>query len=212
RPACIDNDANVAALAEAVHGRGKGFDRVFYMTVGSGIGGGLVVNGFIYHGCIPGEVEVGHLRMDKGGQILEDRCSGWAVNKKVKAFVQQQPNSLLAQLAAENKGPEAMLIKPALEKEDKDAQQIIHEVADDLAFALSHVVHLFHPDVLVIGGGLSLLNEYLRKPIEDRLTHYVMKAFLPPPPLLIALLREDVVPIGALTLAKTALYNQSETK
>ncbi|MBD0293883.1 MAG: ROK family protein [Flavisolibacter sp.] len=105
-----------------------------------------------------------------------------------------------------------MLLKPALEKEDKDAQQIIHEVADDLAFALSHVVHLFHPDVLVIGGGLSLLNEFLRKPIEDRLTHYVMKAFLPPPPLLIALLREDVVPIGAFTLAKTALYNQSETK
>ena len=205
KPVAIDNDANVAALAEAVHGAGKGHERVFYMTMGSGIGGGMVLHGAIYHGRTPGEVEVGHLRLDKEGNTLESKCSGWAVNEKVKAYVLQNPDSRLAQLAANNKAPEAFVLKPALEEQDEAARTILHEIADDTALALSHVVHLFHPDVLIIGGGLSLLGEHLRAPVAAMLPRYVMKAFLPPPPLQIAALGEQVVPVGALELAKAAV-------
>jgi glucokinase len=104
-PVCIDNDANVAALAEARQGSGKDHDIVFYMTIGSGIGGGLVVNKSIYHGALPGEVEIGHIRLNKEGATLESECSGWAVNKKVRASIHQHPDSLLAQLAKGSTAP-----------------------------------------------------------------------------------------------------------
>jgi glucokinase len=202
RPVVVDNDANVAALAEAAYGAGKHSKNVFYMTIGSGIGGGFVVNGHIYHGRTPGEVEIGHLRLNKNGETLESRCSGWAVNKKIRKFLEQHPGSLLAQISGKNEVPEAHLLTPALEKCDAAAMQIVNEVADDLALGLSHVVHLFHPDIIVIGGGLSLLGERLREPVERQLNKYVMKAFMPPPQIAIAGLAELVVPVGALQLAK----------
>lgn len=202
KPAAVENDANVAALAEAVHGCGKGCKSVFYITIGSGIGGGMVTDGEIYHGKTPGEVEIGHVRMNKKGITLESKCSGWAVNKKVRAYIQKNPGSLMAQMAANTSAPESTLLKSAIEENDEAAKKIIAEIADDLSFALSHAVHLFHPDVIVIGGGLSLLKEHLRTAVEERLSAYVMKAFLPIPLIKIAALGENVVPLGAVELAK----------
>ena len=205
-PVAADNDANVAALAEAVHGSGKGHDPVFYMTVGSGIGGGLIHKKAIYHGAIPGEAEIGHIRLSKAGNTVESECSGWAVDRKVQAYIQQHPQSLLAQRAVSHTAAPAALLKPALETGNEAAQEIVNAIADDLAFALSHVVHLFHPQIISIGGGLSLLGEQLRQPVASRLPHYIMAAFLPPPVIAIASLRENVVPVGALELAKNAYH------
>ena len=70
----------MAALGEAMRGAGVGFNPVFYVTLGSGVGGGLVVDGRIYHGAKPGEAEIGHVRLDRNGTIVEARCSGWAVD------------------------------------------------------------------------------------------------------------------------------------
>lgn len=151
KPVVIENDANVAALAEAVYGCGKGYERVFYITIGSGIGGGMIIHENIYHGRTPGEAEIGHLRMNKKGDTLESQCSGWAVNKKVRDYIQKNPGSLLAQMAMNASVPEATLLRPALEDNDEGAKKIIEEIADDLSFAISHVVHLFHPDMIVIG-------------------------------------------------------------
>lgn len=212
KPIWVDNDANIAALAEAIHGSGKGYDKVFYITIGSGIGGGMVINEKIYHGRIPGEAEIGHLRLDKNGITLESKCSGWAVNKKAKEYIQLNPSGRLSQLAINNSVPEAMLLRPALEENDHAAKQVINEVADDVAFALSHVVHLFHPDIIVIGGGLSLLGDHLKLPIKERLPFYLMKAFLPSPLVEIASLGENAVPVGALELARTAFINSLKNK
>lgn len=206
----VENDANVAALAEATAGAGTGYNPVFYMTIGSGIGGGLVVNKTIYHGAAPGEVEIGHVRLTKEGDTLESACSGWAVNKKIRSHVNAQPHGLLAQLAAAHRGPEAQLLQPALESKDAAAEAIIAAVADDLAFALSHVVHLFHPQVLLIGGGLSLLGEALQRPVAERLPLYVMKAFHPVPPVALAALKENVVPAGALQLANQVYQTKQQ--
>jgi glucokinase len=202
KPATIENDANTAAFAEALHGSGKGHARVFYMTIGSGIGGGMIIDGEIYHGRQPGELEVGHIRLNKAGDTLEEKCCGWAVNKKVRDAISLQPNGCLGQLLSGHQGPEAALLQPALEEGDETAQKIVQEIADDLAFAISHVVHLFHPDIIVIGGGLSLLNQHLVVPVENRLPFYIMQAFLPPPPIHIASLGELVVPVGAIELAR----------
>jgi glucokinase len=189
-------------LGEARAGAGAGFDPVFYVTLGSGVGGGLVVNGLIYHGAVPGEAEVGHLRLDRTGTTVEERCSGWAVDRRIRELIRKMPGSKLGELvAAGGSGGEARWLAPAFEAGDSAAGQIIDEVADDLAFALSHVSHLFHPEVIVLGGGLSLVGEPLREAVQSALARYLMKAFAPGPVIRLAGLREDVVPVGALVLA-----------
>ncbi|MFM7815860.1 MAG: ROK family protein, partial [Verrucomicrobiota bacterium] len=90
-PVAIDNDANVAALGEARHGAGIHHDPVLWINMGSGVGGGLVVGRRIYHGAIPGEAELGHLRLDKSGTIVEERCSGWAVDQRIRDAVLLHP-------------------------------------------------------------------------------------------------------------------------
>jgi glucokinase len=207
----IDNDANVAALAEAVQGKGKGYNRVFYMTIGSGIGGGFILDGNIYHGRAPGEIEIGHIRLDKNGDTLESRCSGWAVDKKINAFTSNNPSSILANMAKENTGPIASVLGRALDQNDQDSICIINETIDDLSFGLSPVVHLLHPDIIIIGGGLSLLGNHLVEPLRKQLPKYVMNAFHPVPPIEISAFGEMVVPVGAIELARTAQEEKIKT-
>lgn len=206
-PVAIDNDANTAALAEAIHGCGRGYNSVFYMTVGSGIGGGMIIHEKIYHGRTPGEVEIGHVRLNKSGATLESQCSGWAVNNKIQEHIASHPGCMLATLSKNPEAPLATLLTPALQAKDADATMIVNEVADTISFALSHVVHLFNPDIIVIGGGLSLLKDYLRIPVAAKLPQYLLKALLPLPKIQIASLGEDVVPIGAIELAKAAIQS-----
>ena len=202
-PVHVDNDANVAALGEASLGAGAGCDPVFYVTLGSGVGGGLVTAGRIYHGAIPGEAEIGHVRLDRKGTTVESRCSGWAVDKKVRKLVKQKPRSLFARLAHERcvPGGEAQLLPKAFRSGDAVAKQILRELAEDLAFGLSHVTHLFHPQVIILGGGLSKIGEPLRGSVEQMLLRFLMEAFLPGPKVRLAALGEDAVPLGALLLA-----------
>ncbi len=201
-PVYVDNDANVAALAEARRGGGHGFNPVFYVTLGSGVGGGLVVDGRIYHGARPGEVEIGHVRLDRSGVILESRCSGWAVDGKVRRAMAENPLGLLASQAGGATSGEARFIAPALAGGDAAARRILEETAGDLGFGLSHVVQLLHPEVIVLGGGLSLIGEPLRAAVERALPPFVMQAFRPGPRIVLAGLGEDAVPVGALELAK----------
>jgi len=201
-PVRVDNDANTGALGEAQCGAGQGRNPVFYVTLGSGVGGGLVVDGRIYHGAKPGEAEIGHVRLDRAGTIVEHRCSGWAVDRKVREACEREPQSALATLAAQFPSGQARALAPALAQGDALAAQILAEVADDLAFGLSHVTQLMHPEVIVLGGGLSLVGEPLRAAVASALQRYVMEAFAPGPRVAQADLGEDAVPVGALILAR----------
>jgi glucokinase len=204
-PVRVDNDANTATLGEALHGAGAGFNPVFYITLGSGVGGGLVVDGEIYHGATPGESEIGHVRLDRDGVTLESRCSGWAVDEKIRRAARTAPGGVLSRLTTGAAGGEARFLATAIEQGDALAKQVLEETAGDLGFALSHVVHLFHPAVIVLGGGLSLVGEALRAAVEEALGRFTMAAFAPGPPVRLAGLAEDAVPRGALELAKEAL-------
>lgn len=208
RPVSVENDANVAALGEALHGAGRGFDPVFWINMGSGVGGGLVTGGRLYHGAVPGEAEFGHLRLDRSGTTVEERCSGWAVDRRLVALVKDwRRPSLLADLvrAQAKPGGEARHLAPALAAGDELAGQIVTEVTDDLAFALSHAVQLFHPQAVVMGGGLSLVGEPLRSAVAAALPRYVMDSFQPGPQVFLPGLGEDSVPVGALALAAAAV-------
>jgi len=161
----------------------------------------LVVNRSIYHGAAPGEVEFGHLRLDRTGTTVESKCSGWAVDKKIRRWKADAPDSLLSKLTADSTGGEARHLAAALQGGDALAQRILAETAEDLAFALSHAVHLLHPAIIVLGGGLAQVGEPLRAAIESVLPRFLMEAFLPAPPICPATLGEDAVPVGALCLA-----------
>ena len=196
-----DNDANVGALGEARCGAGQGFSPVFYVTLGSGVGGGLVVDGKIYHGAKPGEAEIGHVWLDRAGTIVEERCSGWAVDARIRELQVADPASLLARLAGERVGGEAKHLAAAWQQGDPAARRLLQETAEDLAFGLSHVVHLLHPEIIILGGGLSGVGEPLRASVEGALRHFIMEAFAPGPKIALAALGEDAVPVGALNLA-----------
>ena len=204
-PVSVDNDANTAALGEAIFGAGRGADPVLWMNAGSGVGGGLVTNGRIYHGASPGEVELGHLRLDREGTITEELCSGWSIDKMVLLSAQEHPESPLAQAATLVPGAEARALTPALQAGDKEAERILGEVSTSMAYALSHAAHLLHPQVIVLGGGVALLGEPLRARVAHALPRWLMSAFHPGPEIRLAALMEDAVLAGALALGSALL-------
>jgi len=204
-PVYADNDANIAALGEALRGAGRPYDQVYYVTEGSGVGSGYVRAGEIIHGQIPGEWELGHLRIDTNGTPLQDVASGWGIDQRIRQGLADNPNSVLTSLAQRDSGHEARHLTQALDQHDPFAQQIFTDTDQPLAWAFSHVMHLVHPQVLILGGGVSKLGERFRQAIEAQTTKFVIDAFQPLPPILLAELGEQVVPIGAIEWAK---YNR----
>ncbi|HEV7350912.1 ROK family protein [Telluribacter sp.] len=199
----VENDANVAALGEAQCGAGKNYDHVFYSTLGSGVGGGMVNYGKLFHSASPGEAEIGHLRLDKEGATLESCCSGWALDRLIRNRIPALPeSSALKKAIGSATSQEARYLSTALLEEDPAAWAILNQYADDLAFGLSHVVHLFHPDIIILGGGVSLLGEPLLRAVRQALPGYIVPVFQPVPVIALSQLGEDVVPTGALLLAK----------
>ena len=133
-PAVLGNDADVAGLAEALFGAGKGLSPIFYITIGSGIGGGLIVDGEIYRGIGRGAAEIGHLRIASGGRppiILEEQTSGWAIARQPHSKLPPTHRAEdLARLAA---------------KGDAEAQAILNRAWEPLAEAICHVIALLCP-------------------------------------------------------------------
>src|SRR6185503_10315557 len=116
-----------------------------------------------------------------------------------------EPASLLAKLTKDSAGNEAQYIGTALAQEDTAARMVLLNTADDLAFGLSHAVHLFHPQIIVLGGGLSKIGTPLRAAVADALQKFVMEAFIPGPRIELTQLDEDAVPVGSLILAAQVL-------
>ncbi|HEX9956109.1 MAG TPA: ROK family protein [Fibrella sp.] len=197
----LENDANVAALAEARRGAGRGYAHVFYVTLGSGVGGGMVVNGQLYHGAAPGEAEIGLVQLDRTGRTLESACSGWALDNRIRELLaasdEQTP---LRRLVGSTTNGETRFLREAMAEGDQAASALLQQYAEDLAFGLSHIVHLFHPDVIVLGGGVSLVGPLLLTAVQEAVPRFIVPTFQPPPVLCLASLHENVVPLGALEL------------
>ena len=200
-PVQVDNDANIGAMAESLKGNRRKNDSIFFVTLGSGMGGGMFIDGQIYHGEKPGEAEIGMTPFDRHGNTMESQCCGWSVDAKIRKYTKSSTKSVLAELTKGiNKG-EAKYLTAAIAKGDIGANKLLDETADNIAFAFSYVVLLFHPRIIVIGGGLSLIGETLINRINESLPKYVGLSFHPVPKVEVSSLGEDVICIGALLLA-----------
>jgi glucokinase len=207
-PSFIENDANVAALGEACRGNGVVFDKVFYVTLGSGVGGGMIINGEIYHGAVPGESEIGLMAYDHEGNNIESMCSGWAMNARIRQYIAENPGSIIAGLVKKGNVPESGFLAEAIRLGDRGAEKLLDGSAGILGWGLSHVVHLFHPQIIILGGGLSLLGDLLVEKVSAKMGKFITKVFQPGPVVKTAALGEDVVGVGALLLAGKMMKKQ----
>jgi glucokinase len=219
--AVLGNDADCAGLAEALFGAGKGLSPIFYITIGSGIGGGLIINGEIYRGVGRGAAEIGHLRFKtcwvKDAQalftspdgILEQLASGWGIAENAKrCILQEQPiySSLYPKAQNPKHPPTAKdVVKAALEG-DAFADSIIQSAVGYLADGICHVLALLCPRRIIIGGGVSLMGEKLLfQPLRELVARRVFKPFVACYDIVPAALGEEVVVHGALALARRKL-------
>jgi glucokinase len=199
----LENDSNLAALAEGLLGAGRGSNPVFYTNLGTGVGGGLIVDGEIFHGRTT-EAEIGHILVDDGGRTVEDVCSGIAIDERVRLSAAANPEGFLAGQCRHATGGEARFLKNGIERGDPASIAIVDEAAGRLAFALSHASRLFDPELIVLGGGLSLIGETWRGKVEKALKRLHRDMPLNPPGVALSTLGELVVPTGALLLASSS--------
>jgi glucokinase len=208
--AVIHNDADAAALAEACVGAGAGLSPVLYVNSGSGVGGGLVIDGRIYRGGSGrGALEIGHLRLGDDLATIEDHASGWAIDRKARELVTAQragerPRSLLFERAEGDPGRvNTALVGAAALDGDEQARAPLREAAHWFARGLAAAATLLAPRRIVLGGGVSLLADSLWiEPIREEVARRVFPAYRGTFDIVPAALGEDVVLVGALRIAQ----------
>lgn len=172
-PVRIDNDANAAALAETRWGAGRGYNNVFYVTIGTGIGTGIVFNGKIYHGRTGSAGEGGHVSVNYNGPIcgcgkpgcVEVYASGTAIAKRAQREVSEGNRSAMLEMAhGDVSAINGIIVGKAVDVGDAVAKKIMDETVEIVSVWLSNIVDLLDPEVIVIGGGAAALyGPYLGK-------------------------------------------------
>ena len=203
KPVRIDNDASTAGLAECKLGNGRGYSRLFYITIGSGVGGGWILNGKIDSGQGLGAAEIGHMWVpdpQSGNPLeLEQVCSGWAIGHRARVAA-TQAHSLMEEIAGSLDGIDAKVVYAAAENGDEIAARILRETCQTLGLAISNIVAMLHPERVVVGGGVSLMGPLFWDALQKEFQSRVIPVFAPKVDLVQAKLNEDVVVIGALCL------------
>ena len=178
-PVRLDNDANAAALAEAQWGAGRGYKNVFYATIGTGIGTGLVFDGRIYHGRTGAAAEGGHVSIDYRGPrcacgklgCVEALASGPAIARRARSrLAEPGARSALLALADGNISQvRSEMVGQAFAQGDQLAKEVLLETIAVLAVWLGNMVDLLEPDVMVIGGGVAAMLNPLFDELRERL-------------------------------------------
>jgi glucokinase len=171
-PAVLGNDADVAGLAEATHGAGKGMSPIFYMNIGSGIGGALILDGKIYRGVGRGAAEIGHLQLESedSGELytLEGLASGWGIEQQYRELAGSEERVRVPEI-----------FRLAYQEADgpAPARRAVSEAIHALTRALGHVITLLCPRRIVIGGGVSLIGDALLGPLRAHVANNCFPPF-----------------------------------
>jgi glucokinase len=215
-PVHVDNDANAAALAETRWGAARGFRYVFYATIGTGIGTGIVLDGRIYHGNTGSAGEGGHVSIDYRGPIcgcgkrgcIEVLAAGPAIGARARAKLSSESAKHSAILDLARGSVEAVtseMVGQAYSTGDPLAREILVETVDVLAPWLGNVVDLLDPDVLVIGGGVAAMLQPFFGEIKTRLPSWCVDPNASSIPLLMAHYGADAGIAGGAALCSENL-------
>ena len=170
----LENDANAAALGEYAAGAGKGSQSMVAITLGTGVGGGAVLNGKLYTGFNYAGMEVGHFVIEHNGRpctcgrkgCFEAYCSATALIKRTREVMEANPDSLLWQLAGSLDGVNGRTPFDAAAQGDAAAGMVIDEYVDYLGCGVASLVNILQPEVFCIGGGPSAQGETLMAPVR----------------------------------------------
>jgi len=181
-PTRLENDANAAALGEHVYGAGRGCRHLIYMTVSTGIGGGLIIDGRLYRGATGVAGELGHMTIEPDGPLcgcgnrgcLEALASGTAIAARGEELVAQGGSALLVRLAQEEDDLTAETVSRAADQGDIACQGIIQRAGYYLGIGLASYVNIFNPEVIIIGGGLAKAGELLLAPARAEMAARAM--------------------------------------
>jgi len=171
----LENDANAIALAEKRFGAYRKFKNLIYITIGDGVGAGIIVNGSIFRGCRGGAGEIGHTSIDRNGipcdcgntGCLENYVSWPAICSKVLSSVAQGKPTMMSELV---KGDISRItpsiFRDALKKNDQLAKEIMKDTAAYLATGMVNLVNLLNPDIIILGGKVAYDNQFLLSQVK----------------------------------------------
>jgi glucokinase len=213
-PIFVDNDANVAALAEFLYGAAKGMPDIVMLTVGTGIGGGLILNGEVYRGSTGAGAELGHTVIQADGPPCQGNCpnhgcvealaSGTALGREGKAAAESAPDSAIGRLLAAGETIDGKAVTEAAIGGDETSIAVFDLIGSRLGVACSSFANIFQPNAIVVGGGViaagDLLLEPARREIRERALNPMNET-----PILEATLGNDAGMIGAAALARVEL-------
>ncbi|HYM63882.1 MAG TPA: ROK family protein [Gaiellaceae bacterium] len=173
-PVALENDANAAAVAEHALGAGRGSDHMVMLTLGTGVGGGLILNGKLYRGFTGGAGELGHMTINFEGPPCQGTCpgighleayaSGTAAELLAREMVSERPDGDLGRAAAEGTEVDAKLAVELAAVSEGDAREVLDRVGSRLGVAIASYVNIFNPEVVVVGGGFARAGRFLLEP------------------------------------------------
>ncbi len=215
--AVVQNDADTAGLAEAWFGAGVGCSPILYLTIGSGIGGALIIDGRIYRGAGLGAAEIGHMEIPDASRPnaavlqLEEISSGWGIARQAREQAEQMLEQgrggwvVLERASGDPRAITAELVAQAARGGDERAEAVLNRSRQALAFALRQAIVLLAPRRIILGGGVSLIGQtHWFEPIRRLVDASVFAPFRGSYDIVPAALGEEVVVHGALALAQAA--------
>lgn len=211
----LGNDANVAALAEHLLGAGRGSSFSMTITIGTGIGSGIIIDGNIYAGANGAGCECGHMVIHRGGEAcscgrrgcFEAYASAPALIRRTKERVEQYPDSLLAGQAHQSRHIGGRTAFQAAAMGCPVAKNLLNDYFEDLAIGLGNLANCFFPERMILGGGISQEGEAFKEALQPLFEKELFKAEgLPQPQLYLAELGNRAGVIGAALMAEKALY------
>jgi glucokinase len=213
-PVFVDNDANVAALAEYLYGAAQGKPNTVMLTVGTGIGGGLILNGEVYRGATGAGAELGHMVIQADGPPCQGNCpnhgcieslaSGTALGREGLAAAESSPDSVLGRLLAAGGRVDGTAVTKAAIDGDATAVGVFDLIGTRLGVACSSFANIFQPDAIVVGGGVIAAGDLLLDPARRELRARALNP-MNRTPILAATLGNDAGMIGAAAMARTEL-------
>lgn len=209
-PTALANDADAAALGEVICGAAKGKNSAVLLTLGTGVGGGVIMNKRIFSGFLKGGCELGHMAIERDGRLctcgrrgcLEMYASASALMNHARELAADTPQSLLVELCGGKvENIDGKIIFEAAKRGDAAANRAVSEYLKNLSIGIANIVNIFRPEIIILGGGISAQKEYLTDGLQKRVTQMCFGgAHGEIPPIVTSVLGNDAGIIGAAYL------------